>query len=172
MGSDGLAVVGVGDLDPLATVRRSLARVAVPILVDGDDLVAVGVVVSASTGVATLVEEGGETASLDVTATATARVAVGGTRVVVVAGLSGLGSFGAGHGRGGSLELRGGVVVRNRPGRAGKLGRDRGDGSGAGSALGRSRVEALASEERVAARVEEGLAVVVLAVESEVSGVV
>lgn len=184
LGSDGSAVVGVGDLDPLSTVRGLGAGVLPPSVgVNGNEHVRVGVVVSASTGVAVLVEEGGESTGHLTRATAAGArvlVVVVVTVVLVVVGVVlGRGSGGR-RGRRSGLDGRGGsseggvrVVVRGGGGLSGNDLGGRGRGSGVGDALrGSVLLEGLSGEHGVAALVEELGVVLLVAVESEVSSVV
>jgi len=190
LGGDGLSVVGVLDGHPLAAKVGLLAEVGPPSLVDGDEGGRVRVVVTASTGVAVLVEEGSVTAGLDV---AGETAVVGGGLGSLGGGLGGrgggrgdpLGSGGGGGGLGGQgsggRRGLGGVV-----GLGGDVGRgsDRGGRSGGlvsrggrvlgsvGRAVLRSVGKGLGGEQRSAALGEEGGVVLRVAVEGEVPGVV
>jgi len=85
---DGFSVVGVGNTDAPSAVLRLLAKISVPGLVNGTDQVVVSMVVTASSGVATLIVIG--TMSTSVIASASTRVVVvvaagiGASRVVIV----------------------------------------------------------------------------------------
>jgi hypothetical protein len=61
--SDGLAIVGVGDLHLFTAKGRGVARIAIAILIDGSDEVRIAVDSSARAGIAFLEEESGKSAS-------------------------------------------------------------------------------------------------------------
>lgn len=184
LGGDALAVVVVGDSDGSATVLGSSTEVGSPdLVVDGDTETAVLVPVTASTGVAVLVEVGSEAAGVLVTG-----------RSGSLSGLrGGLGGPGGGGGRSlGRSDGDGGVGgdgvgVLGLSLEVGRLGLDDGGGrGGAGSRLGgRGRLgrvrdavresgllEGLGSEHGGAAVREELGALLAGTSDGDVSGVV
>lgn len=199
--SDSLSIVGVLDVDPFTTNAGGLSVTKVgpvTVRVDGDDLVRVGVDLTTSTGVSTLVEVGSGTTGLDITG----RRSTGGSSGSLGRSLVGRGSdrsdpLGSGGGFG-PLDL--GVGNGGRSGRSlSDPGRGRGsvilgssldigrsgggsgslvlgsrrDLSGVGSAVRLSVVlQVLGSQHGSTAVAEEGGIVLLVAVESEVSGVV
>lgn len=207
-GGDLFAVLGVLDGDGSATVLRGLTEGSTPPgLVDGDDVVRVGVVLSTGTGVSTLVEVGSVSTSVDVTAGVTTgrgrrgrssllgrrggggslgnggfggrsvgsgfsgRSSGGAVLGTIVNGRGGGGSGGGSSGRGVVTSVYGsggGTVQRGRSDVRGR----RSDLGVVGGALSRSVGQLLGGEQGVAAVLEEGGVVLVLAVQSEVSQVV
>ena len=191
-GGDSLSVVGVLDVDPSAAVAGALGEVGSPVSVgvNGDDLVVLGVDGTTGTGVTVLVEVGGVTTGLGVTA----------RRLLLLGSLGGLGGGGpgGGGGRGDPLGGRGdpsggggrgggrhGVGVVGSGGDvggrgAGGLGRGGSLVGGGGLDLGhvggavRSSVvdQGLGREHGSAALIEERGVVLVVTRESEVSAVV
>lgn len=151
LSSDRLSVVGVDNVDPLATEVRGSTRVVVlppSVGVDSNDLVRVGVDDTTGTGVSTLVEVGSVTTGHDLTG-GTGRSLGGLSRSLVGGGrgrsLGGGGSLsdldlGIGDGRrgGGRVLSSGGDVGRGSVG----TGRDGGSGS---QSRGRGKVGSVGS---------------------------